>query len=83
MQPQHYDWVRKHYRFDPPAYEIWEVPDVHEMGEELSSEAELIRVTERTFEQIKKKVERLAEQLRLGASITSKPAGYSTAAMGR
>jgi protein-tyrosine-phosphatase len=67
MQPQHHDWVVKHYRFEPPAYEIWEVPDVHEMGEHLSTEAELIGATERTFEQIKAKVERLVEYLRLAA----------------
>jgi hypothetical protein len=47
MQPQHYDWVRKHYRFEPPAYEIWEVPDVHEMGEGLSSEEELMRASQK------------------------------------
>jgi protein-tyrosine-phosphatase len=67
MQPQHYDWVKKRYRFEPPAYEIWSVPDVHEMGEDLSTEEELIRATERTFEQIKAKVAQLVEQVRLAA----------------
>ena len=67
MQPQHYDWVRKHYRFEPPIYEIWSIPDVHETGEDLSTEAALLGVTERTFEQIQEKVGRLVDQLRLTA----------------
>ena len=69
MQPHHYEWVRTHYQFEAPRYEIWGIPDVSETEEDLNTEAALIQITEKTFEQIKRNVELLVEQIRLAAPV--------------
>jgi protein-tyrosine-phosphatase len=74
MQPCHYDWARKRYQFKDTPYAIWGVPDVSETAEDFSTEAGLIRATEKTFEQIKGKVDALVEALLLIAPSGKKDA---------
>lgn len=64
MSTAHYEYARDSLGFDGNNYEIWNISDLDDFREgEYWRDAERMQVTEKTFGEIKEKVDRLTEQL--------------------
>jgi protein-tyrosine-phosphatase len=69
LHPDNFEMFRKNFGdFTLKEYEIWDIPDLHHLGfrgiaNNQKEENKLIAATEKTFMQIKAKINKLAEKL--------------------
>ncbi len=70
MQDRHYQHCRDRLGFEGKNYEIWDIPDIQDVGlscdfESLEKDLEKIKATEEIFLQIKEKTDQLLQKLGL------------------
>jgi hypothetical protein len=65
MQEEHYNFVQKHFQYNPPRFEIWDIPDIPSAGffETKKAKAKKLEADKHIFEMIKKKVDMFIESL--------------------
>lgn len=71
MRDSHLDYCQKELNYGKHSFEIWDIPDLDEMEEFISSkkpnleeDANLIKLTEKTFKKIVKKTDNLIKRLK-------------------
>jgi protein-tyrosine-phosphatase len=67
MHPDNYQQYKQIFNQDPENFEIWDIPDLHHLGitkiTNSEEETKAVKLTEETFEKIKKRVDKLAKKL--------------------
>lgn len=65
IQAEHYNFVKKHFKFEPEHYEIWDIPDIPRAGlfETKKNQAKKLEADKRIFALIQAKVDGLIKSL--------------------
>ena len=68
MTDKHYEHAKNSFHYDKTSYEVWNIPDLRESGYkddfiDYAYEVRKIEYSEKTFLQIKEKVDDLAKKL--------------------